>query len=736
MLGPPDALRFLGLVKAAFASDPSTYLSIIQILLDRIYGDSNHTAEQLSNAIGDLASIFRQKPHLVLGINALLPRGYRIQCPRNVEHVDFYVLTTPCGTEIRSTCDFRILGPSNLKDLHELLGSGTLTNVNYFGSDQGYLSCIAQLLQDNLDCSGPHRRSTVQCLTKLSNNFVLPPSLFLSNIQPKSGHSQGGGSFADIYEGIIGGTKVCLKVLRTFSTPGSREKLHKEFAREALVWRQLNHPNVLPFLGANDQMFHQRFCLVSPWMENGNIMQFLERHPNHDRFKAIQEIVNGIRYLHELDPPVTHKDIKGANILVTRDHVCCLADFGLSSIVLSQSERLSSSPALQGSMCWLAPEMMDTRLLLDSCMKLPADIYSLGCTIYEIFTGKPPFGNYPTGVQVMFDVLKGDRPLVPPPERKYVTTQEQQLWEIVRQSWQGQPSDRPSVQEVDEMLHNIHSIFQEPDSPVEMLSSPSLPISLSRSSSQRQSMSPRGCAMPRIREWLLDEQQDIVRSGSVTPVSDFSQLQSSIPDLATASNENTKNETYLCSDDDLRIAADNLSRIVGQPPVQLETFIVPAFLTVGSPIQYPRSPTPGSITGISETESGTPITPRSRDYTNTTDMHVYSGNFYSDSETESNVVQPVVPLRINKNNVESVKEEMPLTSPVIVSPTSQSNFLQSDVPYYPAWGRPDAPRLTLDVSFTRVHGRHPILRHSYVPFRPSLLRHAHGDSSSDGSTVT
>ena len=54
--------------------------------------------------------------------------------------------------------------------------------------------------------------------------------------------------------------------------------LAKEFAKEALLWRQLNHPNVLPFYGLYDMSSGaQRIpCLVSPWMDQGNVVQYLK----------------------------------------------------------------------------------------------------------------------------------------------------------------------------------------------------------------------------------------------------------------------------------------------------------------------------------------------------------------------------------------------------------------------------------------------------------------------------
>ena len=58
--------------------------------------------------------------------------------------------------------------------------------------------------------------------------------------------------------------------------------------REALVWKQLDHPNVLPFLGVNEKLFAPSFCLISPWHSHGNLMVYLEKHPGHDRGVAVR----------------------------------------------------------------------------------------------------------------------------------------------------------------------------------------------------------------------------------------------------------------------------------------------------------------------------------------------------------------------------------------------------------------------------------------------------------------
>lgn len=66
------------------------------------------------------------------------------------------------------------------------------------------------------------------------------------------------------------------------------------FVREALVWSGLEHPNVLPFYGlcrlsdAND-----RICLISPWMENGNVSSYIRAHPSVPRLKLVRSDLPG-----------------------------------------------------------------------------------------------------------------------------------------------------------------------------------------------------------------------------------------------------------------------------------------------------------------------------------------------------------------------------------------------------------------------------------------------------------
>jgi serine/threonine protein kinase len=113
--------------------------------------------------------------------------------------------------------------------------------------------------------------------------------------------------FQDIWKGDSNGRVVGLKALRVFTEAvNDSEKVlkvgisffsfsihnklnpQKSFSQEAVVWRQLRHPNVLPFYGISEDAFEvPRLCLVSPWMNNGNIMSYLEAQPDHDRLTSV-----------------------------------------------------------------------------------------------------------------------------------------------------------------------------------------------------------------------------------------------------------------------------------------------------------------------------------------------------------------------------------------------------------------------------------------------------------------
>ncbi|KAJ3756535.1 hypothetical protein EV360DRAFT_47785, partial [Lentinula raphanica] len=103
---------------------------------------------------------------------------------------------------------------------------------------------------------------------------VLPSSVYLKDLVCESKNAVTGGGFSDVWIGRLHDQCVCIKVLRFFQQGSNRDSLIQALSKEVLLWRQLKHPNILPFLGVNTELFAPSFCIVSPWMSNGDIIKY------------------------------------------------------------------------------------------------------------------------------------------------------------------------------------------------------------------------------------------------------------------------------------------------------------------------------------------------------------------------------------------------------------------------------------------------------------------------------
>ncbi|THU86153.1 kinase-like protein [Dendrothele bispora CBS 962.96] len=352
----------------------------------------------------------------------------------------------PC--DIRTTVDLRVaLDESPVRKIVSEI-------------DSIWAPSIMQLLQyelDDPDTEGDYWRKCFKLMHALEKGHrVLPPSLYLHDIVKEGNFALRGGGFADIWKGFLGEEIVCLKVLRTFveNDLDTRDKIISDFRREALLWRQLNHPNLLAFLGVNTELFAPGFCLVSPWMANGDVISYLKTHPQMDKLCAMTEVAAGLAYLHSLQPSIVHGDIRGANILVTDDLRCCLADFGLS-ISLETQMMATTTGKMKGCFRWLAPECLDPSSYTASERnnRPSRDIYAFGCTVLEIITGAPPFADKKMDGAVLLDVIRGIRPDRPD---DFDMDSPDEVWRLVTRCWAQKPEQRPYSSEVHSELQRLY----------------------------------------------------------------------------------------------------------------------------------------------------------------------------------------------------------------------------------------------------------------------------------------
>ncbi|KAJ7781785.1 kinase-like domain-containing protein [Mycena maculata] len=228
--------------------------------------------------------------------------------------------------------------------------------------------------------------------------------------------------------------------MRHFLRSTEMRRIRLKFCREALVWRELQHPNILPFIGIDRESFSSSLCMVSPWMEHGTILDHLKQHGRENVDKLLFEIAQGLQYLHSLN--IVHGDLRGANILINDDWSACLADFGLSGFSNASSSMRTSTRA--GSLRWMAPELIDPDRFGYKFARTPAsDVYAFGCVCVELYTGRPPFSEL-SEATALLRIVKGERAGRPsgPPAMSDV------LWERVTKYWAENPATRPSTEVV------------------------------------------------------------------------------------------------------------------------------------------------------------------------------------------------------------------------------------------------------------------------------------------------
>ncbi|KAF9455030.1 kinase-like protein, partial [Macrolepiota fuliginosa MF-IS2] len=295
------------------------------------------------------------------------------------------------------------------------------------------------ILQPDLANPGLRKHSLIVLYKLAKSSKVYPQCYVLKDI--KRGTPEDGGGFCDIYKGRHNDQYVCLKVIRLYQKPDTDAML-KVVSKETILWRRLRHPNILPFYGIYylDESRRQ-ICLVSPWMDNGNLVVYLKKNPLVPRKPFICDIVHGLEYLHRED--IIHGDLKGANILVNASGGACIADFGLSSVRTDKTfPYTSATTAAPGcTYRWLAPELLET----SSRRTRASDVWAFGLVCYEVFTRELPYRECSNDYQVIMKVHAGD--LQARPEGDAVPEWDRvddEAWSLMNRCWTREPENRPT----------------------------------------------------------------------------------------------------------------------------------------------------------------------------------------------------------------------------------------------------------------------------------------------------
>jgi serine/threonine protein kinase len=228
--------------------------------------------------------------------------------------------------------------------------------------------------------------------------------------------------------------RVALKVLRPEIGTGSDRR---RFEREIAILARLHHPHILPLYdsgvltltGDRDGLFY-----VMPYVEGDNLRVRLEREgrlPVAESVHLAREVAGALAYAH--GQGIIHRDVRPENILLESGHAL-VADFGIArALEASAGEQISTVGVVLGHPAYMSPEQARGTPELDP----RSDIYSLGCVLYEMLAGVPPFSGATRAAMLARHISD-----VPPPLRTLRPDVPPWLERVIMQALAKRPADR------------------------------------------------------------------------------------------------------------------------------------------------------------------------------------------------------------------------------------------------------------------------------------------------------
>jgi serine/threonine protein kinase len=256
------------------------------------------------------------------------------------------------------------------------------------------------------------------------------------------------GSFGDVWKCISKPplnritVEVAVKCLRLdIPNDSCKTKITERLEHDLQRNTQLKHANLLPLLGIA-QGFGPLPAIVSPWMHKGSLTMLLERDFQQltltRMLQILKDVASALQYLHSEN--IAHGDLTGNNILIDENGNAFVADHG----ILIFCAELHGTSYIRSNVRWAAPENFQVPEDDESMNspQLASDIYSFGCIMLQVFTGKVPYSEFRSDHQVTVQILRGRKPARPvtPPIADA-------LWDFMQKCWLAEPEHRPSAKE-------------------------------------------------------------------------------------------------------------------------------------------------------------------------------------------------------------------------------------------------------------------------------------------------
>ncbi|XP_078504839.1 mitogen-activated protein kinase kinase kinase 4 isoform X1 [Lissotriton helveticus] len=246
------------------------------------------------------------------------------------------------------------------------------------------------------------------CNTPKSYDNVMHVGLRKVTFKWQRGNKIGEGQYGKVYTCISVDTGELMAMKEIRFQPNDHKTI-KETADELKIFEGLKHPNLVRYFGV--ELHREEMFIFMEYCDEGTLEEVsrlgLQEHVIRLYSKQITIAIN---VLHEHG--IVHRDIKGANIFLTSSGLIKLGDFGCSVKLKNNAQTMPGEVnSTLGTAAYMAPEVI-TRAKGEGHGRA-ADIWSLGCVVIEMVTGKRPWHEYEHNFQIMYKVGMGNKPPIP-----------------------------------------------------------------------------------------------------------------------------------------------------------------------------------------------------------------------------------------------------------------------------------------------------------------------------------
>ncbi|TVY87612.1 MAP kinase kinase kinase, partial [Lachnellula willkommii] len=240
------------------------------------------------------------------------------------------------------------------------------------------------------------------------------------NMRWQQGRFVGGGTFGSVYAAINldSGQLMAVKEIR-LQDPTLIPTIAGQIRDEMTVLEVLDHPNVVSYHGI--EVHRDKVYIFMEFCSGGSLAGLLE----HGRIEDEQvimvyalQLLEGLGYLHESG--IVHRDIKPENILLNHNGVIKYVDFGAAKVIARQSKTLiaaeqgGKAKSMTGTPMYMSPEVIKGE---NPGRAGAVDVWSLGCVILEMATGRRPWASLDNEWAIMYNIAQGNPPQLPLPDQ-------------------------------------------------------------------------------------------------------------------------------------------------------------------------------------------------------------------------------------------------------------------------------------------------------------------------------